>query len=102
MPTYEVRPAFERAFVRMDADRKARFYVAVRKFIEDLEAGGAIRAGLDVHPVRGSWPERRPYRFTWDEDHDGRATFHYGTDERGPYAHIVWRRIGGHLIFTDP
>ena len=102
MPTYEARPSFKRVWVRMDADRQARFYVAVRKFVNDLEAGCEIRASLDVHPLRGTYPEPRPYRFTWDEDHDGRATFHWASEERGPKAHIVWRRIGGHLIFKDP
>ncbi|MFJ4887998.1 hypothetical protein [Streptomyces sp. NPDC088731] len=31
----------------------------------------------------------------------GRATWSYGT-ERIRGAHIVWRRIGGHDIFTSP
>jgi hypothetical protein len=37
---------------------------------------------------------------TWAPD--GRATFSYGTPVKEGEAHIIWRRIGTHDIFTNP
>jgi hypothetical protein len=102
MPTYEWTPAFGRDWADLTDDQQVRFLIAVRRFVADLEAGGAIRSGLGVRPLHGQRGMPTVYRFTWDEDHDGRATFHYGTEERGLLAHVVWRRIGGHRIYTFP
>jgi hypothetical protein len=40
------------------------------------------------------------WEMTWAPD--GRATFHFGTPVTEGEAHIVWRRIGTHKIFTRP
>jgi hypothetical protein len=40
------------------------------------------------------------FEMTWDGD--GRATFSYGTERVPGQAHIIWRRIGTHTIFTPP
>ncbi|WP_261415949.1 hypothetical protein [Streptomyces sp. CBG33] len=40
------------------------------------------------------------YELTWAPD--GRATWTYGRMVVAGEQHIVWRRIGGHGIFTGP
>jgi hypothetical protein len=40
------------------------------------------------------------FEMTWDND--GRATFSYGAERITGEAHVVWRRIGTHAIFTPP
>jgi hypothetical protein len=40
------------------------------------------------------------YEMSWPGD--GRATFHYGPEQRPGEPHIVWRRIGGHDILKNP
>jgi len=53
-------------------------------------------AGQHSSPVWCAW--RR-----WSSwSGDGRATFHYGPEQRPGEPHIVWRRIGGHDILKNP
>jgi hypothetical protein len=77
-----------------ESDQKA-FLVALQKFIADLRAG-KFRRGLRVKRVEGT----DVFEMTWADD--GRATFEYGPEVRNGEAHIVWRRIGGHLILRRP
>jgi hypothetical protein len=42
----------------------------------------------------------RTAEMTWDND--GRATFSYGEERIAGQAHVIWRRIGTHAIFTPP
>ena len=37
---------------------------------------------------------------TWAED--GRATFEYGDPVKEGQVNVVWRRIGSHIIFSNP
>jgi len=40
------------------------------------------------------------FETTWDND--GRATFSYGEERIPGQAHVIWRRVGTHAIFTPP
>jgi hypothetical protein len=40
--------------------------------------------------------------FEMTRDNDGRATFSYGDERIAGQAHVIWRRIGTHAIFTPP
>lgn len=58
MPTFEVSEAFRRDVASLTPDQYARFQVAVRRFIKDLQAMEAgeqvrFRPGLRVNKVRG-------------------------------------------------
>jgi hypothetical protein len=44
------------------------------------------------------WPPTSVFEMTWDND--GRATFSYGEEQIPGEAHVIWRRIGTHAIFT--
>ncbi|MEV7856422.1 hypothetical protein [Streptomyces sp. NPDC088183] len=96
MPTYETLPRFTADLDRLTPEQRRRFRQAVTAFVHDLRAGGRFRAGLRIKRVR-----RMPgvYELTWSGG--GRATWAYGT-ERIRGAHIIWRRIGTHDIFTSP
>jgi hypothetical protein len=57
--------------------------------------GGAFLCRLKAAVSRGIL-----YEMSWSGD--GRATFHYGPEQRPGELHIVWRRIGGHDILKNP
>lgn len=81
-----------------EAERRA-FRDAVSKFIDDIGAGRGFRKGLRVKGVRGS---AGVYEMTWAEN--GRATFQYGASLEGHAGepHVIWRRIGTHVVFDAP
>ncbi|MEU1676820.1 hypothetical protein ABZ752_33030 [Streptomyces roseifaciens] len=93
MPTYETLPRFTADLDRLTPEQRRAFR---RAFVPDLRAG-RFRAGLRIKRVR-----RAPgiYELTWSGG--GRATWSYGTERIQGAQHIVWRRIGGHDIFTGP
>ncbi|MFJ3128007.1 hypothetical protein ACIPJO_34540 [Streptomyces sp. NPDC086993] len=96
MPTYETLPRFTADLDRLTPEQRRRFRQAVTAFVHDLRAGGRFRAGLRIKRVRCA---PGVYELTWSGG--GRATWSYGT-ERIQGAHIIWRRIGTHDIFTSP
>ncbi|MGW2657036.1 hypothetical protein ACWC1D_25690 [Streptomyces sp. NPDC001478] len=97
MPTYEALPRFAADHRRLTPEQRRAFHrVVTRCFVPDLRAGGQFRAGLRVKRVRCV---RGVYELTWSGG--GRATWSYGT-VRTRGAHIVWRRIGTHDIFSSP
>lgn len=97
MPTHEEWAQFLREFAGLTPQEQTRFLTAVRKMVTDLRAGKGFRPGLRVKRVQG---HADVYEMTWAPD--GRATFNYGADRRVGERHIVWRRIGGHDILTNP
>ena len=97
MPIYDVTPRFEKDYARLSADDRKRFKQAVDKFIEDLKRGRRFRPGLRVDSVEGA---PGVFEMTWAPD--GRATFEYGDRSRPGDPHVVWRRVGGHAIFSSP
>jgi hypothetical protein len=77
--------------------QQAAFLVAVRQFVDDLEAGRGFRKGLRVKGVQGA---AGVFELTWAPD--GRATFEYGPEESTGQPHVVWRRVGTHTVFNQP
>lgn len=98
MPTYSTTAQFDRDWSRLSTDERAAFKRAVKKFIEDLEAGGTFRGSLRVKPMQ-KWSD--VFEMTW-EGEDGRATFQYGEEVIEGERHVIWRRVGGHDIFGRP
>jgi hypothetical protein len=88
---------FANDFDSLSPDQQAAFLIAVTQFVEDLQRGRGFRKGLRVKGVKGAGGI---FEMTWADD--GRATFEYGQPVREGQAHIVWRRIGTHSIFTEP
>ena len=97
MPTREILPQFWRDWARLTLEQQQAFRLAVGKLVDDLKAGGGLRAGLRVKGVRGT---PGVYELTWARD--GRATFSYGRSVVVDEPHIVWRRIGTHEILREP
>ena len=50
--------------------------------------------------VKGVTAHPGVFEMTWDND--GRASFSYGEQRVPGQAHVIWRRIGTHAIFTPP
>ena len=93
---------FKRDYDKLPRRDKQRFQVAVRAFVEDLEAienrlKNHFRRGLRVNRVQG---HEGVWKMTWASD--GRATFSYGEPVQRGLVHIQWRRCGSHSIFTHP
>jgi hypothetical protein len=97
MPTFDKLPRFQKDFDKLSPDNRERFRRAVARFVDDLERGRPFRSGLRVQGIAGA---RGLFEMTWAPD--GRATFHYGEPEREGQAHVVWRRVGTHDVFTNP
>jgi hypothetical protein len=56
-----------------------------------------FRPGLRV---KGVTAHPGVFEMTWAPD--GRATFSYGEERVRGTAHVIWRLIGTHAIFTPP
>lgn len=97
MPTWAKLASFTRDYEKLSDDERAAFNKAIRKFVEDLKAGGAFRAGLRVKKMTDAG---EVWEMTWAND--GRATFEFGEEVAPGERHVVWRRIGTHTIFTNP
>jgi hypothetical protein len=97
MPTHDELAQFLREYAALPLDAQEQFGKAVKKMVNDLRAGVGFRPSLRVKGVQG---HPGVFEMTWSGD--GRATFHYGTEQRSGEAHIVWRRIGGHDILKNP
>jgi len=97
LPTHDEDATFWRDFTVLTDEQADRFWVAVRKFADDLDHGGSIRAGLRVRELEG-YPGI--FELTWAPD--GRATFRYGPEKTPGKHHVIWRRVGTHAIFNNP
>lgn len=98
MPTYEYPEAFLREFRRLSPEQRERFLGAVAKLVAALrERPPRFPAGLRVKAVQGTLGV---WELTFSPD--GRATFAYGEQLTPGEAHVIWRRIGNHSIFTAP
>lgn len=97
MPTFDRTDQFRRDHGTLTPAEKKTFRRAVEKFIEDVP-GGKFRKGLRVKHVEGT---EGVFEMTWEKK-NGRATWEYGEEVVEGEVHIVWRRIGGHEIFSRP
>jgi hypothetical protein len=99
MPTFETLPRFERDWKSLSPQQKAAFRkIITEALVPDLAAlDRPFRPGLRV---KGVTAHPGVFEMTWDND--GRATFSYGEERIAGQAHVVWRRIGTHAIFTPP
>ena len=102
MPTYDYSSTFIQDIRRLTDQDYARFMVALRLFIQDLQAMEAgyrttFRRGLRVKGVKGA---TGVFEMTWAPD--GRATFAWGNPIRKGNRHVQWRRCGGHDVLARP
>jgi hypothetical protein len=99
MPTFETLRRFERDWKHLTTQQQATFSKVIKEaFVPDLIVPDRpFRQGLRVKSVTA---HPGVFEMTWDSD--GRATFSYGTERVPGQAHIIWRRIGTHAIFTPP
>lgn len=99
MPTFETLPRFERDWKHLTAQQQTTFRkVITEAFVPDLAAPDRpFRPGLRVKGVTA-----RPGVFEMTWDNDSRATFSYGEERIPGQAHVIWRRVGTHAIFTPP
>lgn len=97
MPTHEELTRFLREWAKLTPPQQTLFLAAVNEVIEDLRAHRSFRPSLRIEGVQG---HPGIFEMTWANN--GRATFHYGAEQRPGDAHIVWRRISSHDIFQEP
>lgn len=96
MPTFAWVPRFRAEFQALTPAQQTAFLLAVTEFVEDLKTR-KFRKGLRVKGVKGA-----PGVFEMSWARDGRATFQYGEAVIEGEAHVIWRRIGTHVIFGEP
>jgi hypothetical protein len=105
LPTYQVRTRFWNDYHQLTAVERAQFLQARADFIAALDAWeqagcpGVPRfpARLSVKAMQG---QRNIKELAWAPD--GRCTWEYGTPVVTGRAHVIWRRIGSHEIYSDP
>jgi hypothetical protein len=97
VPTFAWLARFGADFDRLTLAQQAAFLAAVAQFVEDLRKGGQFRKGLRVKGVQGA---PGVFEMTWADD--GRATFQYGEALLEDEPHVIWRRVGTHVIFRQP
>ena len=95
MPTYARSQRFRRDYDSLTPEQRRAFKRAIRKFVTDLRRR-RFRKGLRVKPVEGAEGQ---FEMTWASD--GRAIFMYGAPVHPGETHVIWLRVGTHVIF-DP
>jgi len=97
VPTFEPLPRVTADLERLNPAQRRRFRrVVLDAFVPDLRTG-RFRPGLRIKGVRCA---PGVYELTWAPD--GRSTWSYGRVVVAGLPHIVWHRIGGHNIPTNP
>ncbi len=97
-PSYTVTARAAREYAKLSRSDRRRFTIARKAFVEALRTDpSALPPQLRVKRVKG---HEGIWELTWATD--GRATFTYGTEQIPGEAHVLWRRIGDHSIFSDP
>jgi hypothetical protein len=97
VPTYAWLARFGADFDLLSPSQQAAFLVAVAQFVEDLRGSRRFRKGLRVKGVKGA---AGIFEMTWAAD--GRATFEYGESVSEGEPHVIWRRVGTHVILDRP
>ncbi len=100
---YSATRAFRADAARLPGEHYKMFRHAVFSHLLPALAAGADKG-------EAAWPTRLRvhqvaagiYSMTWSfAGPDGRATFHFATDEAGDTV-LVWRRVGSHDIYRRP
>lgn len=98
MPTYERLARFKRAYRRLTPEQEARLRTAVGRLVGALSAAPPALPGEPLVKAISGHPGVFELRFS----PDGRATFTLEPPQRNDLPHVVWRRIGGHGVLSDP
>ncbi len=98
MPTNERLARFKREYRRLTPEQKARFRVAVGKLVVALSASPPALPREPLVKAISGHPGVFELRFS----PDGRATLTLEPPQRNDLPHVVWRRIGGHGVLSDP
>lgn len=102
MPTHDEDPQFIREYLALSLDRQRAFRRALRLMVEDMKNKRPFRPSLRVKGVQGhAGIHAGIYEMTWEMP-NGRATFLFGAERIPGEPHIIWRRIGGHEILSNP
>ena len=90
MPTFETLPHFEASWKRLTREQQAAFRTVVLEAFEPdlMTPDRPFRPGLRVRSVAG-----HPGLFEMTWNHDGRATFSYGTEREPGLPHVVWQEV---------
>lgn len=116
---FETTPRFDSDYKDLKPEHKQQFRSVLRDFSAACDAyaeahststavgkvtkadPGAVHrwpAALRVSPMKSA---RGVWELTWSfAGPDGRATFEFVTDEKGPL--VRWRRVGDHSIYRRP
>jgi hypothetical protein len=97
VPKYIRQRLFQAEYARLSAANQLAFKEAVMRFVVALKEGRLPDPGLGIRQMTN-----HPGIYEFHYSRSGRATFHYGSADRGPDALVVWRRIGGHEIYRKP
>jgi hypothetical protein len=84
LPTYSADPRFRHELAGLSQAEVRAFLRAKDRLVAALKAGRMLDVELGVHQMTD-----HPGIFEFWFSARGRATFHYGTDGRGPSAHVV-------------
>jgi hypothetical protein len=96
-PTFEWPPRFAQDLKKLSDEDAARFREKVLdQFVPALAAHAEMPPGLRVKGVQGA---NGVFELTFAPD--GRATFEYGEELVQGEVHVIWRRIGTHVIFGN-
>jgi len=96
LPTYEKTATCKRDWRDLSPTDKRAFLAALKLFMTDLKVG-KFRKGLRVKKIVGA---KGIFEMTWADD--GRATFQFGRPVKRGEKHVIWRRIGSHVVFREP
>ncbi|MGH2409666.1 MAG: hypothetical protein ACRDGS_04760 [Chloroflexota bacterium] len=97
MTSYDWHNRFLAEYERLSPEDQDAFQAAIRRFVAALRASRAPDPGLGIRQMTN-----HPGIYEFHFSRRGGATFHYGSEDRGKEAHVVYRRVGGHEIYRQP
>jgi hypothetical protein len=97
-PTFEITARAAREYGKLTLARQRQFDAARTALVAGLRADpSSLPPNLRVKRVQG---HVGVWEISWAAD--GRATFEYGAERIAGEAHLLWRRVGDHSIFSAP
>jgi hypothetical protein len=98
MPSRSVLASFQRDWQSLTSQQQRQFLATLKQFRRRPKE---VRVVLPSTP-QGQADAGAPRHLGDELAPDGRATFEYGDEAHPGQAHIIWRRVGIHLIFRRP